>query len=736
MAEELPEDAADVWYDCLEDINDGVSYDGDCKDADKPPADGGCNGQENQQSTAVLPPFPASAGVQATDQGAQARQGTSTGSVGALSCSPATPAPASFPAIPAPQLRPVRTSRDASVFSAASTSDSPIGRYSSPSHTEAAAVDPVTPESVPEFNRLHLDDPAPLEDSTSTSGRNRNGEAMAVHRAAFDGNVDEVLRLLASQEDPTQLHWDPQGNTVLHIAVLRRHYNLVDTLLAADVPLKTPNSRGWLAIDEAIALKDARLVKALHTKETADLKKQIKAKKAYLLATMQSMPDYGFKLRWELGSPIFWMLLRKYAPHDTYQVWKKGTCIRVDGSLMGMDDKARSLIPKWKRGHFSLLFDGGPTPSRLYLVDHNKQTYVDLTSERKQHKPDIDAEVRIIMSEGAGKSKMKPVEFRFKPAKTWLGNDATERIEGWKTRVFEATGKMVAITTTMAPLVVPKTATFEEYLRLEPQKDQVNEVMVDPLSMGGPAASPGGASQAEDEEGALDEETAAALAKLRAKSGRKLSGKCWMAEDFPMSLSQLLPVMDVIGNANKHLARVAKFLQKYGDMSLFPVKLQVPLLMTVYLLVSFRQFHQLGTSDPAQQDSFYKTELCRSWEETGSCRYGGKCQFAHGPHELRPVQRHPKYKTEVCRTFANTGTCPYGTRCRFIHRSKDAALSLLSPLKDSAALTSPTAAGPASASAVSLESTRKARSFEHPKDSSEQVGLHFTLPAQLSEASG
>lgn len=64
-----------------------------------------------------------------------------------------------------------------------------------------------------------------------------------------------------------------------------------------------------------------------------------------------------------------------------------------------------------------------------------------------------------------------------------------------------------------------------------------------------------------------------------------------------------------------------------------------------------------------------QTELCRSWEEFGNCRYGTKCQFAHSREELRPVQRHPKYKTEVCRTFATTGTCPYGTRCRFIHQS-------------------------------------------------------------------
>lgn len=63
----------------------------------------------------------------------------------------------------------------------------------------------------------------------------------------------------------------------------------------------------------------------------------------------------------------------------------------------------------------------------------------------------------------------------------------------------------------------------------------------------------------------------------------------------------------------------------------------------------------------------YKTELCRSWHESGTCRYGSKCQFAHGTHELRPVMRHPKYKTEPCRSWVETRTCPYGRRCRFIH---------------------------------------------------------------------
>ncbi|KAF8922283.1 hypothetical protein CPB85DRAFT_1209381 [Mucidula mucida] len=82
---------------------------------------------------------------------------------------------------------------------------------------------------------------------------------------------------------------------------------------------------------------------------------------------------------------------------------------------------------------------------------------------------------------------------------------------------------------------------------------------------------------------------------------------------------------------------------------------------------------QSGPSANNRKLGLYKTELCRSWEEKGSCRYGAKCQFAHGEEELRKVSRHPKYKTEICRTFWVSGSCPYGKRCCFIHTELPAA---------------------------------------------------------------
>ncbi|XP_033833399.1 mRNA decay activator protein ZFP36L1 [Periophthalmus magnuspinnatus] len=75
----------------------------------------------------------------------------------------------------------------------------------------------------------------------------------------------------------------------------------------------------------------------------------------------------------------------------------------------------------------------------------------------------------------------------------------------------------------------------------------------------------------------------------------------------------------------------------------------------------------------------YKTELCRTFQENGACKYGAKCQFAHGSQELRGLSRHPKYKTEPCRTFHTIGFCPYGARCHFIHNADELCLEARRP---------------------------------------------------------
>lgn len=71
---------------------------------------------------------------------------------------------------------------------------------------------------------------------------------------------------------------------------------------------------------------------------------------------------------------------------------------------------------------------------------------------------------------------------------------------------------------------------------------------------------------------------------------------------------------------------------------------------------------------PSTNTDLYKTELCASFMSTGgNCPYGEKCQFAHGPQELKTVDRPPKWRSKPCQNWVRTGTCSYNERCCFRH---------------------------------------------------------------------
>ena len=83
---------------------------------------------------------------------------------------------------------------------------------------------------------------------------------------------------------------------VLHVAVIRRQLPLVERLLAMGMRSTVRNSRGWTALEEAVALRDRGLVFALHSAELAAIKADMKAKRGQLLQTMVELPNYNFKV--------------------------------------------------------------------------------------------------------------------------------------------------------------------------------------------------------------------------------------------------------------------------------------------------------------------------------------------------------------------------------------------------------------------------------------------------------
>ncbi|ROT82898.1 hypothetical protein C7M84_023926 [Penaeus vannamei] len=152
---------------------------------------------------------------------------------------------------------------------------------------------------------------------------------------------------------------------------------------------------------------------------------------------------------------------------------------------------------------------------------------------------------------------------------------------------------------------------------------------------------------------------------LRARwDGRDVDHKA-VGGHLPLSKRNSTPVGAAIPTSSAH----AQLLQQAhaAKASLAPMEPQ-----NLHRRLDRSHSEPVKSGDARQPNSSrYKTELCRPFEENGHCKYGEKCQFAHGQLELRTLTRHPKYKTELCRTFHTIGFCPYGPRCHFIHNAEE-----------------------------------------------------------------
>ncbi|KAK4377181.1 hypothetical protein RND71_003477 [Anisodus tanguticus] len=83
-----------------------------------------------------------------------------------------------------------------------------------------------------------------------------------------------------------------------------------------------------------------------------------------------------------------------------------------------------------------------------------------------------------------------------------------------------------------------------------------------------------------------------------------------------------------------------------------------------------------GRLSSGSDNSFHKSETCRWWEDSGTCRFGSKCRFVHGKEDLRPTAFANRNQSEalLSRSYSS-GSCSYGPRGRSVHYQLHSATS-------------------------------------------------------------
>ncbi|KAL1113997.1 hypothetical protein V6Z11_D02G227200 [Gossypium hirsutum] len=126
------------------------------------------------------------------------------------------------------------------------------------------------------------------------------------------------------------------------------------------------------------------------------------------------------------------------------------------------------------------------------------------------------------------------------------------------------------------------------------------------------------------------------------------------------------------------------------------------LVMDEVLVASDSNIVGSGSSSSSGSVGYYKSEICRAWEEFGHCRYGSKCQFAHGKEEVRPACLPFKTKSEAqYKTYGSTVSNAYSSKPRLLHPVTETAAFITQ--KDSFA--NPVYTGPSFSTTIKPEET-------------------------------
>ncbi|MBA0855699.1 hypothetical protein Goshw_017597 [Gossypium schwendimanii] len=127
------------------------------------------------------------------------------------------------------------------------------------------------------------------------------------------------------------------------------------------------------------------------------------------------------------------------------------------------------------------------------------------------------------------------------------------------------------------------------------------------------------------------------------------------------------------------------------------------LVMDEVLVASDSNIVGSDSSSSSGSVGYYKSEICRAWEEFGHCRYGSKCQFAHGKEEVRPacLPFKTKFEAQIYKSYASTVSNACSSKPRLLHPVTETAAFITQ--KDSFA--NPGYTGPSFSTPIKPEET-------------------------------
>eukprot|EP00644_Phytophthora_capsici_P003548 jgi/Phyca11/116583/e_gw1.31.396.1 len=189
-----------------------------------------------------------------------------------------------------------------------------------------------------------------------------------LHVAVWEGDIERVRSIINAVcpegdefRDPVKADAlktllelkDVRGNSALHLAVRivqPRQHAIVKLLLDRDANVASRNSDGWSCAHDAALCDDEFMLAQIYLRGEKQVMKSLETAQETFMQALEKLPDFEAEIFIEAQS---WVpIVSSVLPSDTIRIWKRGTQLRIDSALKGLDGV------KWKKGPMSHVYIG------------------------------------------------------------------------------------------------------------------------------------------------------------------------------------------------------------------------------------------------------------------------------------------------------------------------------------------------------------------------------------------
>lgn len=447
-----------------------------------------------------------------------------------------------------------------------------------------------------------------------------------LHFYVWNNDIDGLKKYLKSPSKPNLEQKDPRGRTALMLAVTLEHKKCAQILLNHSASVNVTDESGFNVLHEAVTSADPEFIRDVYEQKEVQRYSSRVDGIPNLLSKICDTTDFYLEMKWEFTS---WLpLVSRLCPNDTYKVYKSGSKVRVDTTLIGVDMNNGGIAgtPNWQRGRKSFIFTGSEDGAIYMEVDHEekviqKRTMKVITQEEiLEFLQPTEDQISERLSNPISTTFIDTEKIAFERSKSGIigfRSDRVEMINGYECKVYSANNvELVTKTRTehltnddkerlramensrlnslrsWAGIVETHLPNPFENMNLEgpdkrnPWKLTIVDYFNTTINDTEPTVENGGSPK---HNSAIQNNVIKDVGIPREMSikTQQFKANLWLSEEFPLSLpEQMLPIVDLMALSSSHFAKLREFIAAKLPSG-FPVKIEIPLFHLLNARITF-----------------------------------------------------------------------------------------------------------------------------------------------------